>query len=200
VSKFHDGGVIAGSTSVSIIVRLVATTTGAPVTGLAFGSITAYYLAQGATPQSIALSALGSVNAVYSSGGWYELDSTHMPGLYRLDLPNAMFASGPDFVELSVLGTGAQPFQVQLTITGDVPQSGDAYGYITSPFETAAAYVSGTLNLQGVMRLLISYLVGLSNGGATQQPAMRDQANVKNRVLLTVDQNGNRTTLAVDVT
>jgi hypothetical protein len=29
---------------------------------------------------------------------------------------------------------------------------------------------------------------------------MRDQANVKNRVLLTVDQNGNRTTLAVDVT
>jgi hypothetical protein len=200
VSRFHDGGVIAGSTSVSMIVRLTSTTTSAALTGQAFGSITAYYLRQGGTPQSIALSALGSVNAAFSAGGWFELDSVHMPGLYRLDLPDAMWAAGVDFAQLSIACAGAEPFDPLFVLTGDVPQSGDGYALLNNPVETIAAGNLGTLNWTGIGRLIVALSIALANGGATGQINLRDQANLKNRISYTVDQNGNRTQMVVDLT
>ena len=35
-----------------------------------------------------------TVNGAYTSGGFVEVDSVNMPGLYRIDVPNALFASG----------------------------------------------------------------------------------------------------------
>jgi len=194
------GGVRAGSTSVSLPVTLKAQSTGAAQTGIAFGSATAYYLRQGGTPTVITLSALAAIDSVFNAGGWKEADATHMPGLYRLDVPDAAFASGADWVELTVFAASGQVFSERIPITSEALLSGDVYALLNNAFEAGGAGVVGTLNITGVMRLLISYLAGLSNGGGTTNPAQRDQANTKNRALLTVDQNGNRTAVAVDVT
>ena len=78
--------------------------------------------------------------------------------------------------------------------------AGNAFDLLNAPVETIAAGSLGTLNFIGVMRLLISKLIGLANGGATSVINYRDQANSKNRITETSDQNGNRTSVVVDGT
>ena len=79
-----------------------ASTTGGGKTGIAFNaaSFTAYYVRPpvagvGGTAVSITL-ATQTVSGAYSSGGWVEVDATNLPGIYRFDIPNAVFATGLD--------------------------------------------------------------------------------------------------------
>lgn len=92
-----DLSILAGSTSQSINVDLYILASGAAQTGLVFNStsLTANYSFTGAnaTSTSITLVTLAAVTTAYSSGGFKELDATNMPGLYRLDLPNAALAT-----------------------------------------------------------------------------------------------------------
>ena len=92
--------ILAGATSqsVNVFIQSSAVTTGAGLTGLAFNTsgLIAYYTftGSGTTATSITLATLSAVTSAYSSGGFKEISSTNMPGLYRLDLPNAVLASG----------------------------------------------------------------------------------------------------------
>lgn len=85
--------IYAGSTSQTIDVFIPdsSSATGAGKTGLAFNtaSLVAYYR-KGATGSATSITlATQTVGGAYSSGGFVEIDATNMPGLYRLDLPNA---------------------------------------------------------------------------------------------------------------
>jgi hypothetical protein len=92
-----DLSILAGATSQSINVDLYVLATGAAQTGLVFNSsgLTAYYSFTGAnaTSTQISLVTLATVTTAYSSGGFIAIDGTNMPGLYRLDLPNAALAT-----------------------------------------------------------------------------------------------------------
>lgn len=97
------GGVKAGSTSVEIPIGPIRKTSDSTEqTAIASGSVTAYYRRQGGNATSITVVALTNLNDAYSSGGWKEYDATNMPGVYRLDVPNAAFATGADFVVVTV--------------------------------------------------------------------------------------------------
>lgn len=89
----------AGKTSVSLNVFVPQSnvTTGNGLTGLVFNtaSLTAYWLVPGGSPAAITLATLAAVNSAWSSGGFKELDATNMPGHYRLDIPDAVLATGP---------------------------------------------------------------------------------------------------------
>lgn len=85
--------IYAGSTSqtIDIFIPDSASTTGGGKTGIAFNtaSLTAYYR-KGATGTATAITlATQTVGGAYSLGGFVEIDATNMPGMYRLDLPNA---------------------------------------------------------------------------------------------------------------
>lgn len=117
--------ILAGATSqsVNLFIQNSSSNTGAGLTGLVFNStgLIAYYTFAGAntTSTSITLATLASVTAAYSSGGFIEIDATHMPGLYRLDLPNTVLASGKGR-EVTVYLSGATNmapcvFEIELT-------------------------------------------------------------------------------------
>lgn len=98
------GQVVADATSISMEVILRSTVDNSLVTGVASGSVTARYYRQGdAAPNAISISALGSANAAYASGGWREISAASYPGRYRLDIPNAAFAVGVDWVGVQVV-------------------------------------------------------------------------------------------------
>lgn len=93
-----------GATSLSIGVELRSSTTGLGLTGLIASSsgLTASYWRQGGSATTISLTALAAVTSAYSSGGFIEVSSTLQKGVYRLDVPNAAFASGADWVRIQV--------------------------------------------------------------------------------------------------
>lgn len=103
MTDLFSGGIKPGSASVSIPVLLTKSADGTELTGVAYSSVTASYWRQGGTRTAITPSALGSVNAAWSSGGWAEVDATNMPGLYRLDVPDAALATGADWVGTGIL-------------------------------------------------------------------------------------------------
>lgn len=118
--------VLAGATSqsVNIFIQDSSVTTGAGLTGLAFNtsSLVAYYTFVGtnAAATAITLATLAAVNSAYSSGGFKEIDATNMPGLYRLDLPNAAIATskGRSCVVLLKGATNMAPCVLEIELTG----------------------------------------------------------------------------------
>lgn len=60
--------------------------------------------------------------------------------------------------------------------------------------------IEGTITLQQALRLALAVLVGKSSGGGTFTHIYRDTADSKNRIIATVDANGNRTAMTLDET
>ena len=99
-----------GSTSQSIELYLGAT-------GLTFATsgLSAYYVRNQAAPVAITL-VTQTPTGVWSSGGFAEIDSSLVPGVYRLDVPNAALAAGASDVTIVVRGAAGTNGAV-LTVT-----------------------------------------------------------------------------------
>jgi hypothetical protein len=106
----------AGTTSVSLWVEMFVEATDAAVTGLIAANINASYWRQGGLRVAITESDLAAVDSAYSAGGWKEVDATNMPGLYRLDVPDAAFATGADWVVISVVEAGSKTFYAKIAL------------------------------------------------------------------------------------
>ncbi len=147
--------ILAGATSQSVNILILdsTSTTGAGLTGLVFnsGSLIAYYTFTGANAgaTAITLATLATVGAAWSSGGFKQIDSTHMPGLYRFDLPDAVLAAASGRVVTVILRGAANMVDCRLEIelTGTDNQDGTRGGMTALP--NAAAAASGGLLVNG---------------------------------------------------
>jgi hypothetical protein len=99
-----------GSTSQSIELYLGAT-------GLTFATsgLAAYYVRNREAPVAITLVTQTPTGA-WASGGFAEISSSLVPGVYRLDVPNAAFAAGASDVTIVVRGASGTNGAV-LTVT-----------------------------------------------------------------------------------
>jgi hypothetical protein len=108
----------AYSTSKSVFVTIVDTL-GAPETGLAFN--TAGILATGARSASevtdITLATLADQDSAWSSGGFIEVDAAKLPGVYRLDVPNALLLGGADEVVITIWKSATFHGQVRIPLS-----------------------------------------------------------------------------------
>lgn len=113
--KFY-GGIVAGSTDVSIVINFEGTADSLPVTGITAANLTAYYYRQGAASAvNIALVA-GSLTS-HVDGGVAEIHSTNAPGRYVLHLPDSAVGSGSDWVDVVVRRTSGTPAAYQFNQT-----------------------------------------------------------------------------------
>ena len=146
--------ITAGSTSVSLPTYFVdddgGTAPGEPTTGLLFSDIetggSASYQRQGAARVDLTLITLASASAAYASGGFILVDDTNMPGTYRVDYPDAAFATGVDFVIIQMVAasgknTVMRPLLIDLT---DVDLRDSVRGGMTA-LPNAAADAAGGL-------------------------------------------------------
>ena len=118
--KWRGAGPYAGATSVSIDVVLTKVLDGTELTAKAAAGLTAYYWRQGGTPTAITLSDLAAINSAWSSGGVKEADATNMKGSYRLDVPDAAFATGADWVEVDCFASDGTSFVAKERFALDV--------------------------------------------------------------------------------
>ena len=111
-----------GATSliVYVFIQDSSVTTGAGLTGLAYNtaSLVASYVLPAAARSAITL-ATQTTTGAYSSGGFVELDATNMPGIYRLDIPNAAIASGRSSVVMLKGATNMAPCVLEIDLTND---------------------------------------------------------------------------------
>jgi len=137
-----------GSTSQSIELYLGAT-------GLTFATsgLSAYYVRNQSAPVAITLVTQTATGA-WTSGGFAEISSSLVPGVYRLDLPDAALAAGADDVTIVVRGasgTNGAVMTVKLSSGGltEAQTAGAVWNAVRSSYATAGTfgeYVNTNIN------------------------------------------------------
>lgn len=114
-----------------IFIQNSVSSDGSGLTGLLFnsGGLSAYYIRPGdvaPTAITLATATLGT----YSSGGFKEVSSTNMPGVYEFDPPDAVLATGADQVVIMLKGaTNMAPVLLEIQLTEVNLNSFDKTGY-----------------------------------------------------------------------
>ena len=124
-----------GQTDYSVLI-LIRDTDGAPKTGLVFNSagIDVCYT-RVETDNDVVLTAGAPVDLVtpaltdpHLDWGFLQVDATNAPGVYRLDLPDAVFASGAWSAIVSLICTGCDPTHIEFVLIPESPYNGvDVY-------------------------------------------------------------------------
>lgn len=119
-----------------VFIQNSSVSTGAGLTGLAFNtaSLTADYCVERGARVNIPLVTQTATGA-YSSGGFVAVDGTNMPGLYRFDVPNAVFASaGSDKAVVMLKGaTNMAPVLLEYQIVAFNPDDAVRLGLTALP-------------------------------------------------------------------
>lgn len=113
--------ILKNSTDVTLLIFIQdsTSTTGKGLTGLVWNTsgLTCYYARAKTAAAALAL-ATQTVAGAHTDGGFKEIDATNMPGWYRLDLSDAIVATGVDSVALHLHGAAnmcATPIELHLT-------------------------------------------------------------------------------------
>lgn len=183
--------------------------TGVGLTGLAYNtaSLTAYYVRPLGSATAITL-ATQTVTGAHSDGGFVEVDATNMPGIYRLDLPDAVCAAGADSAVVMLKGaTNLTPVALEIQLTDfDLNSTSNSVGAVASVTgdvtlatgEVLDLAVVGSYTIQDVLKIMASVLAGKLTGGKTTTMTFRSIDDSGDVVVATVDENGNRTSVTID--
>ena len=131
-----------------------SSTTGAGLAGLLATNLTAYYTRveddNDVNAVVITLSDLTGTGTVHTDGGLEEIDATNMPGWYRLDLPDAIFATGASHAGVSIIDSGANDV-AQLSLEYQLTDIDvyDSVRFGMTALPNAAAEAAGGLYTQG---------------------------------------------------
>lgn len=109
------------STNITRYIMIVDDSSGAPETGVTITDLDLQYTRYGVSPASkVDATALAAINSVHGDNKMFEVDGTSSPGLYRVDWPDAAFATGVDGVILVVSGSGFAPATEDITLVDNV--------------------------------------------------------------------------------
>jgi hypothetical protein len=139
-----SGAVKKDSTDVSRYIMLRDSSDGTPETGYTITNLDLQYTRERSTPAAkVDATALAATNSAHADNKAIEIDSTSSPGLYRVDWPDAAFATGVDKVILVVSGTGLDPAVEEVPLVGYDPEDSVRLGLTALP--NAAADAAGGL-------------------------------------------------------
>lgn len=171
---------------------------GLPITGLSASSVglAAYYAREKSAPVSVGLVATSITNP-YSAGGFVEIGTGTMNGVYRLDIPDNAFAAGANFVNILLTGANivSPPFEIPMTSYDPSNITNDGYNLLDAPSGVETNYT-----LRQALRLILSSSAAKLTG-ATSGPTIfiRDINDTKDRITATIDASGNRTAISYNV-
>jgi|SRR4030095_1276573 len=176
----------AGTTSISIEVEMFTESTDVAVTGLAAAGINASYWRQGGLRTAITESDLAAVDSAYSAGGWKEVDATNMPGLYRLDVPDAAFATGADWVVVSVVEAGTKTFYKKIALP--------TYAALRTALFSIVIESAGSYTAQQALSSILAVAAGVTTSGGA---IFKTPDGSTTRVAATINGSNERTAMTV---
>lgn len=195
-------------------------TTGVGLAGLAYNtaSLTAYYVRPLGSAAAITL-ATQTVTGAHSDGGFVEVDATNMPGVYRLDLPDAVCATGVPSVVVMLKGAAnLAPVLLEIQLTdfdlNDASPNVTVNDMATDSLTAAALkadagaeiadaildeVVVGPYTMRQLLKVMAAALAGKATGGGTTTVTFRGVDDASNVIVATVDTNGNRSAVTLTV-
>lgn len=183
--------------TVYLFIQDSSVTTGAGKTGLAYNtsSLVAYYVRPLGSATQLTL-ATQTVTGAHSDGGFVEVDATNMPGVYRLDLSDAICATGVNSVVVMLKGAANMaPVVLEIQLTSYDPNDAGA--------EIADAVldevVMGSYTLRQLVKVLAAKMAGKATGGGTTTITYRGVDDASNVIVETVDSSGNRSAVTLTV-
>lgn len=205
---------------IQIFIPDSSSSTGAGLTGLTnlSAGLTAYYFRDGDSGTGTSISLSDGTVGTYSSGGFKQISSANLPGVYELGLPDAAIASGSNHVMAMLKGaTNMAPvlLEIQLTdfdlysATVSLASDGlsasvlatDAANEIADAVLDRANGVETSLTPRQALKLIAAASAGKISGATTTTVTIRNAvADSKDRIVATVDGNGNRTAITYDTT
>lgn len=116
--------VLIGQTDYTVLV-MMRNDDGTPATALAHTDIDIAYARvetdNDVTTADVAPADLANLTAAHSDWGWEVVSATDHPGLYRLDVADAVFASGAWSAVVSITGTGLDPCHLEFVLVAHSP-------------------------------------------------------------------------------
>jgi hypothetical protein len=147
------GGILAGATDVSLDVLLRDASDNTVLTGKSAGEVTGYYHRQGAAPVAITVSNAASQAQAHDDGDWIEL--SNMAGLYRFDVPDAVFAAGVDFATVYLKTASSYAFAERFGIDTGVRSK------VEPAIESARATLADPANVESSRAALATDIAAL---------------------------------------
>lgn len=128
---FAGRQILKGSTDQSVRIRIIDSTAFTPETGVDYDTsgIDLWYHRQGATKTNLTEAALASLDAAHSDGGIEHIGD----GYYRLDIPDAAFATGADSVMIGGAVSGMIVIGYEVELVGYDPSDGVRLGLASLP-------------------------------------------------------------------
>ena len=109
------------SVTFNIFLPNASSTSGLGRTGISLPqAVSAIYIRERASTVSIVLASLASADAVWTSGGWREIDQTNAPGMYRLDAPSELTLAGVRFADVMIRANGIVPTVLEIDLNAQV--------------------------------------------------------------------------------
>lgn len=105
-----------GATDQSLYFKMIDSVTGVPETALTITNMSATYVRNRAASVTNALTALAAATTAHTDNKGIAVDATNTPGLYRVDFPDAAFATGADKVILAVTCAGCDPAMKEIEL------------------------------------------------------------------------------------
>ena len=190
-----------GSTDRSIDIYIEDAITGLGKTGILAANITCYFSRMetdnDCTVTQLTLSDLSALTDAHSDGGWIAKSATNMPGNYRLDLSDAVCATGAWTAVVHFNDAGTNNLKVQPTLIELKEDTSTSAALADAVLDEA---VDGTTTLRQSSRLWNSALGGKASGLGGTNALYRDLADSMDRIDATVDSDGNRTAVTLDLT
>jgi hypothetical protein len=152
----------AGSTSQIVVVTVLdsASTSGGRKTGIAYGSVTAYYKRSNGTASVAAvvntIATLGTFAGDATHAAWKEVDATNMPGVYEVHLPDNMLAAGATEATLSLKATGMEQVDIQVEI--EMAKPAEVYTRLGAPAGASVSADIATRSSQSTQDTLAGYV------------------------------------------
>lgn len=106
--------------TVYVFIQDSTSTSGAGKTGLAYNTsgLACYYVRQRGSATQLELATLAAVDSAHADGGFVEVSSANMPGVYRLDLSDAVCADNSHYALVMLKGaTGMAPLLLEIQLT-----------------------------------------------------------------------------------
>jgi hypothetical protein len=118
--------VVIGQTDYTVLVK-IRDDAGAPATGLTEASIDIAYARvetdNDVTTSDVTPAALSALTDAHTDWGFEEVSATDHPGLYRLDIADAVFASGAWSAVVTITGTGLDPCDLEFVLVAFDPKA-----------------------------------------------------------------------------